>query len=142
PMDERVENSISSERLTAAIIGAFAGVALLLALIGVYGVFAFSVSERTREIGIRMALGAGSLEVQRMFLRESAVIAGLAVAVGFTISASTSRLLAGLLFGIKPLDLSVYATAAAALTLVALAGSYIPARRASRIEPTVVLRYE
>jgi putative ABC transport system permease protein len=139
-MDVRVEASFSSERLTALIIGAFAGVALLLAVIGVYGVFAFSVSQRTREIGIRMALGADAGRVLAMFLGESTTIAAAAAVAGVAIAALSSRLLRGMLFEVKPVNLPVYIASAAALVLVALAGSYIPARRAARVEPTVALR--
>ena len=142
PMDVRVEASISSERLTAMIIGAFAGVALLLAVIGVYGMFAFSVAQRKQEIGIRMALGADAGNVLGMFLRESAVIAVAASTAGLALAGASSRLLRGILFGVKPLDLPLYLASAAALLLVAVAGSYIPARRAARVEPTIALKYE
>ncbi|HEY6270431.1 MAG TPA: FtsX-like permease family protein, partial [Terriglobales bacterium] len=142
PMDVRVEASISSERLTAMIIGAFAGVALLLAVIGVYGMFAFSVAQRTHEIGIRMALGADVGNVLGMFLLESATIAMVATVAGMAIAAASSRLLRGILFEVKPLDPWVYLASAAALVLVAVAGSYIPARRAARVEPTIALRCE
>jgi ABC-type antimicrobial peptide transport system permease subunit len=107
-----------------------------------YGVISYSVAQRTREIGIRVALGAQNSEVRRMFVREGALLAALGITFGSIAALGLMRLMASLLFGVKPIDPLTYAGVAAALAATAAMASYIPARRAMRVDPIVALRYE
>jgi ABC-type antimicrobial peptide transport system permease subunit len=132
-MDEWVSNNAAQPRLNAALLGTFAGVALLIAAIGVYGVLAYSVNQRTREIGLRMALGAQQAGVLRW-------IVGLGI--GLAGAFALSRLLASLLFGIQPRDPLTFTSVAVVLTAVAFAACLVPAIRASRVDPIVALRDE
>jgi putative ABC transport system permease protein len=141
-MDEVVAATESSRRFNTAILSAFAGVALLLSLIGIYGVLAFSVTERTREIAIRMALGASRQDVQLRTLRHAMVLAGVGVAAGLAAAAGLTRFLASLLYGIKPLDGIAIAGAMLVLLACAAAAAWIPARRAAGVEPMQALRAE
>jgi ABC-type antimicrobial peptide transport system permease subunit len=116
--------------------------ALLLAMIGLYGVMSYNVSRRRNEIGIRMALGAEQTRVLRMVLREVAVLIGIGLAIGLGAALATTRLIASFLYGIKSNDAATLFLAAAILTLVAALAGYLPARRASRLDPMVALREE
>ena len=116
--------------------------ALVLASVGVYGMMSFSVTERTREIGIRMALGAETRTVVRMLLRRGAVIAAGGLAIGLLLSLALARLLASLIWGIDALDVGTFAGVSALLLAVALVASWVPARRASRVDPLISLRHE
>jgi len=131
---------VAPSRLNATLFGGFAVLALTIAAIGVGGVLAFSISERTREFGIRMALGAEPLTILRGVLGEGLILAGAGVVIGVLGALFLSRFLAGLLFEVTPFDTVTFAATCASLTLVALAAAWIPARRATRVEPTTALR--
>jgi macrolide transport system ATP-binding/permease protein len=129
-------------RSSAWLVGSFAAMALLLGVVGLYGVIAYSVSQRTREIGIRMALGAQRSSVHQMVLREAGWLAIIGIAIGAACSLAAATLLRGLLFGIHPWDISTLAAVAAVLGISALLASYIPARRAASVDPMQALRTE
>jgi putative ABC transport system permease protein len=131
---------VAPSRLNATLFGGFAILALTIAAIGVGGVLAFSVSSRTREFGIRMALGSGQAAILRGVLREGANLAGAGLVVGIAGAVVLSRFLAGLLFEVTPLDAATYVATGTALALVAMAASWVPARRATRVDPNVALR--
>jgi predicted permease len=129
-------------RIAASISGSLGVVGLLLAGIGVYGVTAYSVMQRTREIGIRVAMGASHGDVVRMILRQGMSFVLFGAAIGVALAAAASRLLRSLLFGLSPLDFMTFATAVVVFTIVGLVACYLPARRAARVDPLVALRYE
>ena len=124
------------------IVAAFAITALLLAALGIYGVISYIVSEQTREIGIRLALGASRRAILTMVLRQGLRLALAGAAVGLAGALMVSHLMAGLLFGVRPTDPLTFVGGTLLLTAVALAACYIPARRAMRLDPLVALRYE
>ena len=142
PLSSQVEATIVRERMMATLAGAFGALALILACVGLYGLLAYSVARRTREIGIRMALGARESRVVAMVLRSGArpVLAG--IAIGLPAAWAASRLVESMLFALQPDDPAVIAGAAALLMTAALLASYLPARRASRLEPVTALRVE
>jgi putative ABC transport system permease protein len=139
-MDEWVSNNAAQPRLNAILLAVFACVALLIAAIGIYGVLAYSVNQRTREIGLRMALGAPRRRVLLLIVREGMVVGAIGIGVGIAGALALSRALASLVFDVPVRDPPTYAAVAAALTLVALAACVIPARNASRVDPMVALR--
>ena len=141
-LDEQVRKNISSERLVLQLAAAFAVLATLLAMLGLYGVMAHSVTRRTREIGIRMALGAAPGRIRGMVMRELLWILGIGLATGIPAALALSRLTQSQLYGVKAFDAAVVLCAAAALTATAMAAAYLPARRASRVSPLNALRYE
>ncbi|HXJ05877.1 MAG TPA: ABC transporter permease [Candidatus Acidoferrum sp.] len=141
-MDQLLYDSVASSRFRAILFGCFAALGLVLAMIGIYGVMAYSVSQRTNEIGIRVALGAQRKTVLRMILRQGAALAFLGVSLGLLASFALSRVLKGLLFGVRASDPLTFAGVAALVLTVALAACYIPARRATRVDPISALRYE
>jgi predicted permease len=140
PLEELVDHSNSPRRFFVLLVGAFAGLGLLLASLGIYGVISYSVTQRTREIGIRMALGASVGSVQRMVLSGTLRLAAIGVAVGSLASILTARAIASLLFGTQPSDPLTFTTMILLLVAVALIAGFIPAWRASRIDPTAALR--
>ncbi|MFZ1034880.1 MAG: FtsX-like permease family protein, partial [Candidatus Acidiferrales bacterium] len=129
-------------RYPSYVIGSFAGLALILAMIGLYGLISFTVAQRTREIGIRVALGAQPRDILELVMRQGIGAVVIGVAVGVVAALALTRLMASLLFGVKPTDALTFLSVAALLTCVALAASYIPARRAMRTDPLVALRHE
>jgi putative ABC transport system permease protein len=144
-MQEIVSESMSSQRFPMILLGTFAGLALLLASIGIYGVISYSVSQRVHEIGIRMALGANRRDVFRMVVGHGLVLALTGVAIGVVAALLLTRLLSSfslLLYGVGASDPITFTTVSVALILVAALACYIPARRATRVDPLVALRYE
>jgi predicted permease len=141
-MDQLISNSVAQPRLNLSLLVGFAALALALAAVGVYGVMAFAVTERTHEFGIRVALGASPADILKQVILEGGRLAALGLALGLIAALALTRLMASLLFGVKPSDPLTLGLAAALLAFVALAACYIPARRATRVDPIVVLRYE
>ena len=141
-MDQRVAESLSRRRFTAVLLAMFAAFALALATIGIYGVMAYLVIQGAREIGIRMALGATQPSVLRLVVKQGMTLALTGVAIGLIAALVFGRLVSGLLFGVKSTDPLTFTLVAVLLTIVALIASYIPARRATRIDPMISLRSE
>ena len=143
-MTERINQSPAAylHRSSAWLVGAFAAAAFVLSIVGLYGVVAYSVSQRTREIGIRMALGAERKSVCQLIVKEAGWLTAVGIAMGLVGSIAAARLMRSLLFGIHSWDLPTLAAVASAVAVSALLASYIPARRASRVDPMVALRYE
>jgi ABC-type antimicrobial peptide transport system permease subunit len=127
---------------TLVMLALAAGMALLLGLVGIYGVISYSISQRIREIGIRMALGATPRGVRAMFVRRGILLAAIGVACGVAAAIPLTRLMSALLFGVNPLDAVTYCAVSAGLVAAALVASYVPAHRATRIEPVEALRAE
>jgi predicted permease len=142
PLERLVSNTYARPRLYAMVLGIYAVVAIGLAAVGIYGVMAFAVVRRTREIGIRMALGARRRQVQALVIRDSAIVAGAGLVIGIGGAVWSSRLFEGMLFGITPLDRTTYAAVAAAFAAIAMLAAVIPARRASAVDPVLALRTE
>jgi putative ABC transport system permease protein len=141
-MTQVAAESMSRRRFTMQVVGLFGILALLLAAVGIYGVIAYSVTQRTREIGIRVALGASRSAILRWVLKQGLVLTLAGVVVGLVGALALTRLLRSLLFGIGPTDIVTYGVLAAVLTIVALLACYIPARRATKVDPLIALRYE
>jgi len=142
PMETYLASSLAQRRFTLALLALFGGLALALAAVGIYGVVSCAVTSRTREMGIRMALGAERRDVLSMVLRQAAVLAGAGLAAGLAASLALTRFLSTLLFEVRTTDLTTLAAIAALLAGIALGASYLPARRAASVDPTVALRYE
>ncbi len=142
PFVEMLDDNLRQERIIAQLSTVFGGVALLLAAIGLYGVLSYAVAQRTNEIGIRMALGAERSRVVRMILRETGVLIAIGIAAGVPASLACARLIQSKLFGLKPADPATLSVALGIMIVVAALSGYLPARRASRVDPLVALRYE
>jgi predicted permease len=142
PMTAVVADSIASDRFIAVLLALFGALALGLAAIGIYGVMSYAVSQRTREIGLRMALGAGRGDVLRMVAREALRLSAIGIAIGLVTAAAATRALGQLLYGVSSGDPVTFAAVAAVVVVTALAASYFPARRASRVDPMAALRTE
>ena len=141
-MEDLIGDSLAPQRTSAITLTLFAAVALMLACIGLYGVLAFSVSQRTHEIGIRMALGANRGEVLRLVLKQGMTLALAGMAVGMVAAFGLTRVLSNLLFGVTPNDPATFVAVPALLALVAALACAIPARRATKVDPMVALRCE
>jgi macrolide transport system ATP-binding/permease protein len=143
-MFDRIGNSPSAyfHRSSAWLVGGFAGMALLLGVIGLYGVIAYSVSRRTREIGVRMALGAQRRSVYELIMKEAARLTAIGTVAGLIASLGIAVLIRSLLFGVQSWDIATLISVSAVLSFFALLASYIPARRAARVDPMVALRHE
>jgi putative ABC transport system permease protein len=141
-MDEIISRSVARPRFVMTLLGVFAGVALLLGMIGAYGVVSHGVAQRTHEIGLRIALGADRGEVVGMVIRQGMFTVLIGAAIGLVAALATTRVMAGLLHEVSPTDLWTFVIVLLAVVLVALVASYIPARRASRVDPLVALRVE
>jgi putative ABC transport system permease protein len=139
-MNDVLDRSLSSHRFSADLVGGFAGLAVLLASIGIYGLLAYMVGQRSREIGIRMALGARREDIMRMFLHRGVVLAGVGVVAGLVFSASSASVMASLLYGVRPHDPAVFLIVPLLLFAVAVLASYLPARRATKVDPLIALR--
>ena len=141
-MDQRLSESLARRRFSMLALGVFAGFALLLAMIGIYGVISYSVAQRTTELGIRMALGASRLDVLRLVLLAGFKLALTGIAVGIVISFAVTRFMSSLLFGVRATDIYTFGALSLLLIAVSLLACYLPARRATKVDPLVALRYE
>ncbi|HKT58620.1 MAG TPA: FtsX-like permease family protein, partial [Gemmatimonadales bacterium] len=141
-MEQRVATTLARPRVNALLLAAFAATALILAALGIYGVIAYSVVQRTRELGIRIALGARAEDVLGMVMREGLTPVLIGLAIGLAMAAVGSRVLRSLLYGVAATDLATYAAVAGFLAAVAAAASYVPARRAAHSDPMTALRAE
>jgi ABC-type antimicrobial peptide transport system permease subunit len=141
-LDDLYRKSMARTAFVLVMLAAAGGMALLLGVVGIYGVIAYSVSQRTREIGIRVALGAQRQEVTGMFVRQGVILTGIGVACGLAAATVLMRVLAPLLFEVRPVDPLTYAAVSIGLIATACAASYLPSRRASAIDPSLALRAE
>jgi len=143
-MTAKINDSPSAylHRSAAWLVGGFASLALLLGVVGLYGVIAYSVSQRTREIGVRMALGAQRSSVYQLILKEAGWLVGMGIGAGLLCSIAAATLIRGLLFGVRSWDAATLAAVSVVLGMSAMLASYIPARRAAKVDPMVALRYE
>ena len=141
-MDEIRAESVAPERLNLTLLSLFAGIALVLAIVGIYGVMSYSVTQRTHEIGIRMAIGARPLDVFKMVMGNGMKLALLGVVIGLAGAFILTRFMATMLFGVAPTDALTFGGISVLLIAVALLACYLPGRRATKVEPTISLRYE
>jgi putative ABC transport system permease protein len=141
-MDEIVSTSVAERRLTMLLLSVFAGAALLLAAVGIYGVIAYSVTQRTQEIGIRMALGAQRADVMRLVLRNGLLLVAVGIGAGGAGALLLTKLMSGLLFEVGPGDPATFVLVSGLLTSVALIASAVPGLRATRVDPVIALKAE
>jgi predicted permease len=139
-MNDILDRSLASRRFSADLVGGFAGLAVLLASVGIYGLLAYMVGQRSREIGIRMALGARRGDILQLFLRKGVALAGVGIVAGLVVSASTASLMASLLYGVRPHDPAVFLIVPLLLFAIAVLASYLPARRATKVNPMIAFR--
>jgi ABC-type antimicrobial peptide transport system permease subunit len=139
-MNEVLDVSLASRRFSAGLVGGFAGLALLLASIGIYGLLAYLVGQRSREMGLRIALGASRADILRLIVVKGVVLASLGIIAGVILSASTASMMASLLYGVRPRDPVVFLVVPVLLFVVAALASYIPAWRATKADPMFALR--
>lgn len=142
PMEEMMASAMAQRQFSMMLFGVFAALALLLAAVGIYGVMAYTVAQRTHEVGIRIALGARTADVLKMVVGQATRLALIGVALGLTLAFALTRLMSSLLFGVSATDPLTFAALSVLLTGVALLASYIPARRATKVDPMIALRYE
>jgi putative ABC transport system permease protein len=141
-MEDVLSASIEQQRFDMLLLALFAGLAVTLGAVGLYGVLSHLVAQRTHEIGVRMALGAGHNEVLRLVVTNGLRMTSIGLGIGIVAAFGLTRLLAGLLFGVKPTDPFTFATVGVLICCVAFLACYIPARRATRVDPIMALRYE
>jgi len=141
-MEKTVADTIASERFSMALLGIFAALALLLAAIGIYGVLSYMVGQRTREIGVRMALGAQQLDVLRLVMKDGARMTAIGLVIGVVAAFGLTRLMGSMLFGVKPSDPLTFGAVALLLGLIAMLACYVPAQRAMKVDPIEALRQE
>jgi putative ABC transport system permease protein len=141
-MDEFLAESLSERRLSMLLLSAFALVACILAAVGIYGVVAFSVSQRTHEIGIRMALGAQSGDVLRLFVKQYVLLTALGIFLGLIAAFALTRILTSLLYGVSTSDPLIFLVGSLLLAVIAVLSSFFPARRATKVDPLIALRHE
>jgi putative ABC transport system permease protein len=141
-LDQVFSSSLDQRRFSLVIFGVFGSVALLLAAMGIYGVTSYAVAQRTQEIGIRMALGAQMSDVLKLVLKNGMSLALIGAAIGLGGAFAVTRVMSSLLFGVTPTDATTFTAVSAVLIIVALLACYIPARRATKVDPLVALRYE
>jgi putative ABC transport system permease protein len=138
----QLRDGVVGDRMLATLSGGFGALAAILTLVGLYGLIAYTVTRRTNEIGVRMALGAGRSDIARLILRETALLLGVGAAIGVALALAGGHAASALLFDVRPTDPVALVAALAGLALIAVAASYAPARRATRIEPVVALRVD
>jgi putative ABC transport system permease protein len=141
-IDQLVSAALREPRFNTVLIGVFAGLALLLASVGLYAVIAYSVTQRTHEIGVRITVGAGQRDIFRLIVGQGMILALIGVAIGLAASMALTRAMSSLLFGVSATDPLTFAAIALLLTFVSLVACYVPARRAMRVDPMVALRHE
>jgi putative ABC transport system permease protein len=141
-MEQIISGSLAERRFTMVLLIIFASTALVLAAVGIYGVMSYAVSRRTHELGVRLALGASRSEILRLVVGEGMVLAAIGNVVGLAAALALTRLLASLLYGVRPTDPETLAAVSLLLGGIALLACYIPARRATKVDPLVALRYE
>ncbi len=141
-MEGLLATSVARSRFSATLLSVFSLVALVMAAVGIYGVMSYSVQQRTHEIGLRMALGAQQSDVLRLVIKQGVMLGLIGVAAGLVASFGLTRLVVSLLFEVPATDMSTFAAVAGGLFLITLLACYIPARRATQVDPLVALRYE
>ena len=141
-VEQNLDQQVQYVRLYVLLLSVFGGIAAILAAVGIYGVMSYSVAERTREIGIRIALGASGRDVLVMVIRHALVLVGIGLAVGLAGSFALTRLIKSALFGVTATDPATYIGVSLFLTMIALAASIVPTRKAVVVDPTIALRYE
>jgi putative ABC transport system permease protein len=141
-LEKVVDDSIAQRRLNMLLMGLFGGLAMLLSAVGIYGLLSHAVTQRTQEMGIRMALGAQAGDVLKLVLKQGMMLALAGEAIGLVAAFALTRLIRGLLFGVTPNDALTFIAVVGVLTIVALLACYIPARRATKVDPLIALRYE